>query len=89
MSMSTKDTHKQKIEAEIELAQTQLAKLKAQAKSYAADPLIIYTKQVDELEQDVDATRVKLKELVEDSGDDWEQFRGGVESAWGALLRFA
>jgi mevalonate kinase len=83
--MSTKEAYKQKIEAELELAQAKLAEFKAQAKSSAADTRIKYSKQVDELEQKVDATKVKLKELGEASEDAWEQFKDGVESAWGAL----
>jgi hypothetical protein len=87
--MCMNEAYKQKIEAEIELAQAQLAELKAQAKSYAADARIKYTQQVEKFEQNVDATWVEMKELVEDRNDDWEQFRGGVEGAWSALLKFA
>ena len=83
--MSTKEAYKQKIEAELELAQAKLAEFKAKAKSSAADTRIKYSKQVDELEQKVDATKVKLKELGEASDDAWEQLKVGVESAWGAL----
>jgi hypothetical protein len=83
--MSTKEAYKQKIEAELELAQAKLAEFKAQAKSSAADTRIKYSKQVDELEQKVDATKVKLKELGEASDDAWEQLKVGVEAAWGAL----
>ena len=83
--MSTKEAYKQKIEAELELAQAKLAEFKAQAKSSAADTRIKYAKQVDELEQKVDATKAKLKEMGEASDDAWEQLKVGVESAWGAL----
>ncbi len=83
--MSTKEAYKQKMEAELELAQAKLAELKAQAKSYAADLRIEYAKQVDELEQKVDVTKGKLKELGEASDDTWEQIKAGVESAWGTL----
>jgi len=83
--MSTKEAYKQKIEAELELAQAKLAEFKAQAKSSAADTRIKYSKQVDELEQKVDATKAKLKEMAEASDDAWEQLKVGVESAWGAL----
>jgi hypothetical protein len=83
--LSTKEAYKQKIEAELELAQAKLAEFKAQAKSSAADTRIKYAKQVDELEQKVVATRAKLKELGEASDDAWEQLKVGVESAWGAL----
>ena len=83
--MSTKEAYKQKIEAELELAQAKLAEFKAQAKSSAADTRIKYSKQVDELEQKAVATRTKLKELGEASDDAWEELKVGVESAWGAL----
>jgi hypothetical protein len=83
--MSTKEAYKQKIEAELELAQAKLAEFKAQAKSSAADARIKNAKQVDELEQKIIATKGKLKELGEASDDSWEQLKAGVESAWGSL----
>jgi hypothetical protein len=83
--MSTKEAYKQKIEADLELAQAKLAEFKAQAKSSAADARIKYAKQVDDLEQKIDATKAKLKEMGEASDDAWEQLKVGVESAWGAL----
>jgi hypothetical protein len=83
--MSAKEAYKQKIEAELELAQAKLAEFKAQAKSSAADARIKNAKQVDELEEKINATKGKLKELGEASEDGWEQLKVGVESAWGAL----
>ena len=83
--MSTKEAYKQKMEAELELAQAKLAEFKAQAKSSAADARIKNAKQVDDLEQKIDATKAKLKEMGEASDDAWEQLKVGVESAWGAL----
>jgi mevalonate kinase len=83
--MSAKEAYKQKIEAELELAQAKLAEFKAQAKSSAADARIKNAQQVDELEQKINATKAKMKELGEASEDAWEQLKVGVESAWGAL----
>jgi hypothetical protein len=83
--MSTKEAYKQKIEAELELAQAKLAEFKAQAKISTADARIKHAKQVDEIEQSVGATKAKLKELGEASEDAWEQLKDGVESAWGVL----
>jgi hypothetical protein len=82
--MSTKEAYKQKIEAELELAQAKLAELKAKAKISTADARLKHAKQVGEIEQRVSATRAKLKELGEASEDAWEQLKGGVESAWAA-----
>lgn len=83
--MSTKEAYKQKIEAELELAQAKLAEMKAQAKVSSADVRIAYAKQVDELEQGIDATKAKLKELGEAGEEAWEQLKEGVESAWGTV----
>ena len=83
--MSTKEAYKQKIEAELELAQAKLAEFKAKAKISTADARIKHAKLVDEIDQKVGATKAKLKQLGEASEEAWEQLKGGVESAWGAL----
>jgi cob(I)alamin adenosyltransferase len=83
--MSTKEAYKQKIEADLELVQAKLAELKAQAKSFTADARIKYDKQVDELEQKLDAAQAKLKDLGEASEEAWEQLKDGMESARDAL----
>lgn len=83
--MSTKEAYKQKIEAELELAQAKLAELKAQAKSSTADVHIKYAQQVDELEQGVDTTKAKLKALGEAGEDAWEHLKDDVESTWNKL----
>lgn len=51
--MNTKEAYKQKIEAELELAQAKLAEFNAQAKSAAAATQIKHAKQVDALEEKV------------------------------------
>ena len=83
--MSTKEAYKQKIEAELELAQAKLAEFKAQAKISTADARIKHAKQVEEIERRVRASKAKLKELGETSEGAWEDLKDGVESAWGAL----
>lgn len=83
--MNTKEAYRQKIEAELELAQARLAQWKAKAKVMAADGNVEYTKRVEELEQSVGATRAKLMELAAAGEDAWESLKGGVESAWGSL----
>jgi chromosome segregation ATPase len=83
--MSTKEAYKQKIEAEVELAQAKLAKLKAEAKNSAADVRIEYENQIEELEQKIGATKTKLKELSEASEEAWEHMKSGVENAWNTL----
>ncbi len=83
--MSMKEAYKQKIEAELRLAQAKLDEFKARAKILTADARVKYAEQIDEIERKVDTTKAKLKELSEASEDNWERFKDGVESAWGAV----
>ncbi len=84
--MNTKEAYKQKMEAEVEVAQAKLAELKAHAKSLAADAHIKYAKQADNLEHGVESIKAKLKELDEAGEDNWERFKDGLESAWGKVV---
>jgi len=83
--MSTKEAYKQKMEAELDLAKAKLAELKARADSSAADARIQYAEQFNVLEQKVEATKAKLKELSDASEDGWERLKDGVEASWNAL----
>jgi predicted nucleic acid-binding Zn-ribbon protein len=85
--MSSKEAYKQKIEAEVELAHVKLAELKAKVKNSAADARIEYENQIEDLEQKINTTNAKLKELSEASEDAWENLKDGVESAWSKLSR--
>ena len=81
--MSKRDAYKAKIEAELELAQAKLAGLKA--KSSKADVHIKYEKEVEHLEEKLQAIKAKLKALGEASEDAWEKLKDDVVGAWGAL----
>lgn len=81
--MSMKDAYKQKLEAEIELAQAKLTELKAHAKNAAADARIKYEGVIDDLERKLDTTKTKLRELGKATDGAWENLKGGVEAAWG------
>ncbi|MDD5394149.1 MAG: hypothetical protein PHE17_14140 [Thiothrix sp.] len=83
--MDTKETYKNKVEAELELAQAKLAEFQARSKSAMADAHIAYNEQASELEKMFDNTKVKLKELSEASDGAWEQLKDGVENAWNTL----
>jgi len=83
--MSLRDAYKKKAEAELELAQAQLAEFKAKVKGFAADTRVKYAEQVDHLEKAVDDAKHKLKELGEASEDVWEKLKDGVESALRSL----
>ena len=81
--MSTRDAYKQKVQAEIELAQAKLAELKAQSKSAAADARIKLEGMIDDLERMLDTTKTKLRELGSSGEGAWEHLKDGVDSAWG------
>lgn len=83
--MDKNEAYKQKIEAELELVQAKLAEYKAQMKISAADAHLKYSRSVDEIEQKLDATKAKLKELSETGEDAWEDVKERVESAWETL----
>lgn len=83
--MSKKEAYKQKIEAELELAQAKVAEYKAKSKIYAADVHIKYVEHVEELERMYDTTKEKLKKLDEAGEERWEHFKDDVESAWSVL----
>ena len=80
--MSYRDAYKQKLDAEIELAQAKLAELKAHAKNLAADARIKYEGVIDDLEKSLDSTKTKLLELGSSTDGAWEQLKSDVESAW-------
>jgi len=83
--VSTRDAYKQKIEAELDLAQAKLVELKAQAAISAADARIKFARLTDDLEKSYDTTKLKLKELDESREDAWETLKQGVEKSWGEL----
>lgn len=83
--MSTKEAYRQKIDAEVELAQAKLSEFRAKAKISVVDARIKYAQQIDDLEQGVAATKAKLKELSEANDDAWEHLKEEVERAWGVL----
>jgi dGTP triphosphohydrolase len=85
--MSTKEAYKQKVEAEVELAQAKLAEMRAVAKGCAADARIKYDQQIEELEQKVDTTKTKLKALADAGEDAWEDLKDGVDNAWSTLSK--
>jgi ElaB/YqjD/DUF883 family membrane-anchored ribosome-binding protein len=83
--MSTKEAYKQKINAELGLAQAKLVEFKAEVKNSAADVRVKYNEHLDELQGMVDTTKEKLKGLDSAGEDAWEHLKDGIESAWNSL----
>ena len=83
--MNTQEAYRQKIEAELELAQAQLAAFKAQPRSLTTENRTVHIRHIEELEQRVVATRVQWQELAAAGEDTWHQMKGNTESTWKAL----
>ena len=83
--MSTQEAYKQKIEAELTLAESKLVEFKAQVANLAADERIKYDGQIGTLEEQITSTKAKLKELTDADETVWEQMKDGVEHAWTSL----
>ncbi|HEX5671052.1 MAG TPA: hypothetical protein VFX66_05895 [Sulfuricurvum sp.] len=83
--MNTKEAYKEKIKAELGLAQAKLVEFKAEAKNSAADVRVKYNEHLDELQGMADATQAKLIELDAASEDAWEHMKEGIENAWDSL----
>jgi hypothetical protein len=83
--MSTRDAYKQKMEAELDLAQAKVGELRARAKGLAADARIGLGRQVDGLEKDIDAAKGRLRDLGAAGEDAWEGLKGGIDGAWDKL----
>jgi DNA repair exonuclease SbcCD ATPase subunit len=73
--MSTKESYRQKIEAELKQVQTQLAEFEAPEKSLPTNVRIKDAKQVNSLKQKIDSTKTRLKERSEANKDFWDLLR--------------
>lgn len=83
--MNAQEAYRQKIEAELALAQDQLAAFKAQPRSLTTENRTLHIRRIEELEQRVDATRAQWQELEGTGEDTWHQMKGNAESTWKAL----
>lgn len=83
--MSTKEAYKQKIQAELDIAQAKLAELKARAHAVAADSRVEYAKQVEQLEHTIASGKSKLSELAAANEDAWAHLKESADQAWHSL----
>jgi len=83
--MNTQEAYRQKIEAELELAQAQLAEFKAQPRSLTIENRAQHIKRIEELEQRVVATRAQWQDLKGADEDTWHRVKDSAESTWKAL----
>ena len=74
--------YEEKIEAQLEEWNAQIALLRTRADKARAEAKIEYYKTIEALQHRQDEARVKLHEL-KDAGDEaWEDLKTGTEKAW-------
>ena len=86
--MTKKEAYIQKLKAELELAQAELAKLRAQVKVSTANARITCFKHIDHIEELVDVGKKKLEELGASGEDAWENLKSEIEMIWAELSNF-
>ena len=74
--------YEEKLEAQLNEWNAQIALLKAKAKNTQADAKIHYYQTIDALELKRNTAKTKLREL-KDAGDEaWEGLKTGAENSW-------
>jgi hypothetical protein len=83
--MNARAEFKQKMEAEVAGAETELARFRTRGMAFTAEAKNKHDVHVAELERKLDATRARLRDLGEAQEHVWESLKDGVEHTWGAL----
>jgi hypothetical protein len=74
--------YEEKIDAQLEELNAQIALLKARADKAKAGAKIEYNKTIESLQRRQDEARAKLHELKTASDEAWEDLKTGAEKAW-------
>ncbi|WP_163339809.1 hypothetical protein [Desulfopila sp. IMCC35008] len=83
--MSSRKIFKQKMEAEVARAQTELARFRAMGMGFTAEAKDRHDEHVAELEQQLDATKARLRDVTDANEDVWESLKDSVENTWSTL----
>ena len=83
--MTTKEAYERKLQAQLDLWNADIQRLKAKAEIAAADAQINHEATLEELRQYQRDAQEKLKELQESGESAWGDMKSGVESAWAQL----
>ncbi|MHB8789734.1 MAG: sll1863 family stress response protein [Desulfobulbaceae bacterium] len=75
----------EKLDAQIDELNAQIALLKAKADKAKAEAKIEYRKSIEGLQLKRDTARAKLHELKSSSDEAWEDLKSGAEKAWDDL----
>jgi hypothetical protein len=77
--------YEEKIDAQLEEWNAQIALLKAKADKARAEAKIEYSKTIEALQRRQDEASAKLHELKTTSDEAWEGLKAGAEKAWAEI----
>lgn len=80
--MDKRKAYEEKLDAELNEWNTQIALLKARADKGKAEAKIEYYKTIEALQHRQEEARTKLRELKTAGDEAWEDLRTGAEKAW-------
>ncbi len=83
--VSKKDAYEQQQQAKLNEWDAKINQLKAKADKAGADVKVEYYKQINELRDMQETASQKLTELMNTSGDAWEDLKDGMDSSGDSL----
>ncbi|GGO79051.1 hypothetical protein GCM10011348_12390 [Marinobacterium nitratireducens] len=83
--MSMKDDYIKRLQAQLDVWDAEIQKLKAQAEVAKADARLEYHKQLEELKKQRQQAQQRLTELREASNSAWDDLKAGADRAWDSM----
>ncbi len=82
---SEKRAYAEKLKAQIDEWDADIAKLEARASQVAADARAGYEQRIESLKKSRELLRERMEEISESSGESWEALKDGISGAWNSL----
>lgn len=80
--MDKRKAYEEKLDAQLEEWNAQIALFKAKADKAKAEAMIEYYKTIEALQRRQDGAKTKLNELKTAGDEAWEDLKTGAEKAW-------
>ncbi|MCK8465533.1 coiled coil domain-containing protein [Aliiroseovarius sp. S1339] len=80
--MDKKEDYQDKLQAQLDEWNAEIAKLRAKAEEAQAAARVKYLEEVEELRGHQKKAEERLKELAHAQGEAWKDMKTGVEAAW-------
>jgi hypothetical protein len=85
MNMSERDAYVEKMKAQLDQWNADIAKWEARAHEVQADANATYAKHMESLRQQRDQAAYQLKLMQSASGDAWQDMVRGADEAWARM----